>query len=337
MLRSRTAAMLAGVALAALAVLGGLAASSGKAGSNGSLTLYSAQHEGMTKNLVAAFEKQTGITVHVRFGEDEELANQIVAEGSSSPADLLLTENSPPLVLLEEKHMLAKVTPAAYAKVPARYSSPTRAWVGVAGRATALVYDPKLVPASMLPNSILDLAKPAWKGKLAIAPSEADFQPVVAAVIKLKGAARAEAWLQGFKANAKVYNDNEGIVAAVERGRVAAAIIDHYYWFRAHATKSKLHYIGHHDPGALIDVSGVAVLRSSKHATLAQRFVSFAVSRAGQRTLETGGDFEYPLATGVPAAAKLTPLARLAPPTIRVAQLGDGKSALQLLQEIGLL
>ncbi len=337
MLTRRTTAVLAGVAVAALAVLGGLAASSGKARSSGSLTLYSAQHEGMTKNLVAAFEKHTGITVHVRFGEDEELANQIVAEGSSSPADLLLTENSPPLVLLEEKHMLAKVTPAAYARVPARYSSPTRAWVGVAGRATALVYNPKLVPASMLPSSILDLAKPAWKGKLAIAPSEADFQPVVAAVIKLKGAARAEAWLQGFKSNAKVYNDNEGIVAAVERGRVAAAIIDHYYWFRAHATNSKLHYIGHHDPGALIDVSGVAVLKSSKHATLAQRFVSFAVSKAGQRTLENGGDFEYPLATGVPAAPKLTPLSRLAPPTIRVAQLGDGKSALQLLQEIGLL
>jgi iron(III) transport system substrate-binding protein len=291
----------------------------------------------MTKSLVAAFEKQTGITVRVRFGEDEELANQIVAEGSSSPADLHLTENSPPLVLLEEKHMLAKVTPSAYTKVPARYSSPTRAWVGVAGRATALVYNPKLVPASMLPSSILDLAKPAWKGKLAIAPSEADFQPVVAAVIKLKGAARAEAWLQGFKANAKVYNDNEGIVAAVERGRVPAAIIDHYYWFRAHATKSKLHYIGHHDPGALIDVSGVAVLKSSKHATLAQRFVSFAVSKAGQRTLETGGDFEYPLASGVPAAPRLIPLSRLAPPAIKVAQLGDGKSALKLLQEIGLL
>jgi iron(III) transport system substrate-binding protein len=291
----------------------------------------------MTKALVAAFEKKTGITVHVRFGEDEELANQIVAEGSSSPADLLLTENSPPLVLLEEKQMLAKIAPSTYAKVPARYSSPTRAWVGIAGRATALVYNPKLVPASMLPSSILDLAKPAWKGKLAIAPSEADFQPVVAAVIKLKGAARAESWLAGFKANAKVYNDNEGIVAAVERGRVPAAIIDHYYWFRARATKSKLHYIGHHDPGALIDVSGVAVLKSSKHAALAQRFVSFAVSKAGQRTLETGGDFEYPLASGVPAAPRLTPLARLAPPAINVAQLGDGTSALKLLQEIGLL
>jgi iron(III) transport system substrate-binding protein len=294
----------------------------------------------MTDALVAAFEKQTGITVHVRLGEDEELANQIVAEGSSSPADVILTENSPPLVLLQEKHLLAKVNASAYSRVPAKYSSPSRNWVGVAGRATALVYNPKQVPASMLPTSILDLAKPAWKGKLAIAPSEADFQPVVAAVIELKGEARAKAWLQGFKANAKVYNDNEGIVAAVERNQVAAAIIDHYYWFRAYtgrSMKSKLHYIGHRDPGALIDVSGAAVLASSKHAALAQRFVAFAVSRAGQRTLVTGGDFEYPLASGAPAAPRLTPLAKLDPPQVRVAQLGDGKAALALLQEVGLL
>ena len=81
----------------------------------------------------------------------------------------------------------------------------------------------------------------------------------------------------------------------------------------------------------------LCVLASSKHAALAQRFVTFAVSKAGQHTLETGGDFEYPLATGVPAAPKLTPLSRLAPPAIRVADLGGGKAALKLLQEVGLL
>jgi iron(III) transport system substrate-binding protein len=325
---------------AAAVASGALGASNRGTASAGSITLYSAQHDVMTKALVKAFEKQTGITVRVRFGEDAEIANQIIAEGSSSPADVVLTENSPPLVLLAEKNRLAKIAASTYMRVPARYSSPTRSWIGVAGRATALVYNPKLVPASMLPTSILDLAKPAWKGKLAIAPSEADFQPVVAAVIKLKGEARAKTWLRGFEANAKVYNDNEGIVAAVERGQVAAAIIDHYYWFRAYtgsSMKSKLHYIGHRDPGALIDISGAGVLSSSKHAALAQRFVAFAVSKAGQRTLVTSGDFEYPLAAGVAAAPQLTPLAKLSPPRIPVAQLGDGRTALTLLQEVGLL
>lgn len=343
---SASALAVAAVALGASAggFAGSAAAAQEQSASPGTITLYSAQHEGVTKALVAAFEKQTGITVRVRDGEDEGLANQIAAEGSASPADVFLTENSPPLMQLQEKGLLAKVDRATLAKVPARYSSPAGRWVGVAGRATALIYDPKLLPASRLPRSILDLAKPAWKGKLAIAPSEADFQPVVAAVLKLEGRSAAKRWLAGFAANAKVYNDNEGIVAAVERGRVAAAVIDHYYWYRAAdeaggiaKMRSRLYYFGHRDPGALIDVSGAAVLASSKHAALAQRFLAFLVGRQGQRTLVTSGDWEYPLGSGVAAAAQLKPLEELDPPRIGLAALGDGRAALELLQEVGLL
>lgn len=340
------------IATAALALtaaaLGAVATSSAGAdtqsASRGSITLYSAQHEAMTKPLVAAFEKQTGISVRVRFGEDEELANQLVAEGSASPADVFLTENSPPLMLLQQKGLLAKVNRATLAKVPARYSSPASRWVGVAGRATALIYNPKLVAVAQLPRSILDLADPAWKGKLAIAPSEADFQPVVAAVLKLKGRSAATRWLTGFARNAKVYNDNEGIVAAVERGRVPAAVIDHYYWYRAAdegggiaKMRSRLFYFGHRDPGALIDVSGAAVLASSKHAALAQRFLAFLVGRQGQRTLVASGDWEYPLGSSVQAAPQLKPLSQLDPPRISVAALGDGHAVLELLRDVGLL
>lgn len=107
-----------------------------------------------------------------------------------------------------------------------------------------MVYNPNLIAADELPASILDLAKPEWKGKLAIAPSEPDFVPIVSAIEKLDGEAAAKTWLEGFAENAKRYNDNEGI-------------INHYYWFEAvaeegkDAVPSKLHYFGNEDPGAL--------------------------------------------------------------------------------------
>ena len=79
------------------------------------------------------------------------------------------------------------------AQVPARYDSPSGHWVGVAARETVLIYNPKLISAGQLPPSILDLAKPEWKGKLAIAPSEPDFVPIVSAIDKLDGRAATEA------------------------------------------------------------------------------------------------------------------------------------------------
>ena len=259
--------------------LGALAGCGDSSSGDQTLVLYSAQHEPMTNGLVDAFEKETGATVDIRFGEDEGLANQIVEEGSASPADVFLAENAPPLILLSDKDLLAPVDPSTLDSVPKQYSSAKGDWVAVAARETALIYNPSLISASELPKSVLDLADPQWDGKLSIAPSEPDFVPLVGAIIALDGAPAAEEWLAGFGDNAKRYNDNEGIVAAVEDGQVAAGVINHYYWFSetaelgADKVNSKLYYFGHQDPGALVDVSGAGVLASSDNQDLAQQFL----------------------------------------------------------------
>jgi iron(III) transport system substrate-binding protein len=339
-------------ACAALVALALLVAGCGSSGSGaGTLTLYSAQHEQMTNALAKAFERKTGATVRVRFGEDEGLANQVVQEGSASPADVLLTENTPPLELLAEKGLLAPVDRPTLApvdrptlaQVPSRYDSPSGHWVGVAARETVLIYNPKLVSASELPASILDLAKPEWKGKLAIAPSEPDFVPIVSAIDKLDGRAATERWLKGFAANASRYDDNEGIVAAVEAGQVAAGIINHYYWYEQAAevgaanVHSKLYYFGHKDPGALVNISGAGALRSSKNPALAQKFLAFLVSKQGQNAMTHSGDWEYPLVAGVTPPPGLHPFAALQAPEVGPADLGDGSVPLRLMQQAGLL
>ena len=78
----------------------------------------------MTNALAKAFERKTGAPVRVRFGEDEGLANQIVQEGSASPADALLTENTPPLELLAEKGLLAPVNPRRSPRCPRAMTRP---------------------------------------------------------------------------------------------------------------------------------------------------------------------------------------------------------------------
>jgi iron(III) transport system substrate-binding protein len=312
-------------------------------GSSNSLTLYSAQHEEMTNALAKAFAQKTGATVNVRFGEDEGLASQIVQEGSASPADVILTENTPPLELLTEKGMLSKVAPATLAEVPTRYSSRSGHWVGVAARETVMIYNPKLIAADELPASILDLAKPEWQDKLAIAPSEPDFVPIVSAVEKLDGRPAAKSWLEGFGANAKHYNDNEGIVAAVDSGQVAAGIVNHYYWYEAVAEEgkanvpSRLHYFGHEDPGALVNISGAGALESSHNPELAQEFLAFLVSKEGQNAMTHSGDWEYPLNGAVAPPPGLVPFAKLEAPKVGPAALGDGSKPVELMQEVGLL
>jgi iron(III) transport system substrate-binding protein len=328
------------VSIAALLAAGCGGSSSDSAGS---LTLYSSQHEPMTEALAKGFEEESGAKVQIRFGEDEGLASQIEQEGDASPADVVLTENTPPLELLAGKELLAEVDSSTLEEVPSRYNSPTGHWVGVAARETVMVYNPDLISADELPASILDLAKPEWKGKLAIAPSEPDFVPIVSAIEKLDGEAAAKSWLEGFAANAKHYNDNEGIIAAVDSGQIAAGIINHYYWYEAVAEEgkdkvpSKLHYFGHEDPGALVNISGAGALESSGDPELAQEFLAYLVSEEGQTAITESGDWEYPLNSAVPPPPGLKPFDSLEPPKVGPADLGDGSGPVELMEQVGLL
>jgi iron(III) transport system substrate-binding protein len=332
-----------GLAVTASFFVAGCGDSSSSSGSGGSLTLYSSQHEPMTEALVAGFEAENGAEVQVRYGEDEGLASQIEQEGDASPADLFLAENSPPLELLAGKDLLAEVDSSTLAEVPSQYSSPTGHWVGVAARETVMAYNPDQLAADELPASILDLAKPEWKGKLGIAPSEPDFVPIVSAIEKLDGEAAAKEWLEGFAANAKRYNDNEGIIAAVNDGQIAAGIVNHYYWYEAAAEEGKdkiaseLHYFGNEDPGALVNVSGAGALESSGDPKLAQKFLAYVVSEEGQTAMTESGDWEYPLNDAVPPPPGLKPFDSLEPPKVGPADLGDGSAPVELMEQVGLL
>jgi iron(III) transport system substrate-binding protein len=66
-----------------------------------SILIYNAQHASLTQAWANAFTRETGIKVTMRNGGDSELGNQIVQEGSASPADVFLTENSPAMVLVD--------------------------------------------------------------------------------------------------------------------------------------------------------------------------------------------------------------------------------------------
>ncbi len=246
---TRRAAIVGGLAAVTLTI-GGLPTAPGvaRAADAVTLTLYSAQHHQMVDLLIQSFTQQTGIKVRVHSGEAPEIANQIAQEGAQSPADVYFTENSPELTLLDEKGLLARIAPTTLAQVPARYSAADGSWVGVLARENVLAFNPSMIKESQLPASLLDLAKPEWKGKIAIAPSDADFLPLVDAVVVLKSSAVALDWLKGLKQNAQVFDDDEGVVAAVDRGSVATGIINNYYWARLRTEQGadKMHSQIHH-------------------------------------------------------------------------------------------
>ncbi|WP_433500110.1 iron ABC transporter substrate-binding protein [Sphaerimonospora sp. CA-214678] len=308
----------------------------------GTLTLYNAQHDDLVEAMVAGFTKETGIQVDIRSGKDFELANQLVQEGDASPADVFLTENSPAMVLVDSKQGFAEVDAETLAQVPGQYVPSSRNWVGFAARSTVLVYNSTALTPDRLPESIMDLARPEWQGKIGIAAGGADFQAIVSAVVAVKGEEAAAEWLKGLKTNAKIYPRNGAVMKAVNDGEIEAGIIYHYYWYKdraesgANSANTELKFFGGKDPGAFVSVSGAGVLKSSKRPEQAQQLVKYLTSKNGQQILSDSTALEYSIASDVPANPALKPLDELDPPAIDVAAL-NGPKVVELMQQAGLL
>jgi iron(III) transport system substrate-binding protein len=261
---------------------------------------------------------------------------------------VIYTENSQVLEFLQGKGLLAPVDAATLSHTPGQYNSPQGDWAGVSARVSVLIYNPSLISASQLPASVLQMASPKYAGKLAIAPQESDFQPIVTAVARAYGQAAALRWLEGVKANAgaHVYPDNETIADKVNRGAVAFGFVNQYYWYRMRAeigasnVHSQIAYFAPRDPGYVVDVSGAAVLKSSRHQAAAQKFLAYLASAQAQQIIGNPADsisFEYPIASGVTTQGGETPLAQLQPYPISIAELGTGATAVDLMRQAGLL
>lgn len=310
---------------------------------SGTLTIYNGQHKDATLALIDAFEDETGIEVEERDGSSNELAHQITEEGDKSPADIIYTEESSPLIMLAEKGMLGEINDEALEPIPEEYRDDDDQWVGLLARSRVVVYNQDKIQEDDLPTSVKDLTEPEWDGKFAFVPTSGAFQAQLSAMIKLNGKDAAKEWLEGLMENGKTYKDNVAALEAVENGEIDFGLINNYYWDRKaeevgkENLDSRLYFFGNHDLGDMLTVAGAAILKSSSHKEEAQKFMEFATSEKGQQIL-TDESAQYPLNDEADTKG-LKPFSELTPPedTLDLGEYSNGDAAVELLQEVGLL
>jgi iron(III) transport system substrate-binding protein len=304
------------------------------------ILIYNAQHAGLTKEWAEGFTRETGIKVVIRQGSDTEIGNLIVQEGANSPADVFLTENSPAQVLVDNAGLFAALPADIVNQVPAEYRPASGKWIGIAARTTVFAYNKDMLKPEQLPKSMLDLARPEWKGRWAGSPSGADFQAIVGALLQLKGEEATAAWLKAMKENATLIRGNSTAMKAANAGEIPGALIYHYYYFGDQAktgeisNKIGMHYFRNQDPGAFVSISGGGVLASSKKQAQAQAFLKWVTGKGGQDILRNGDSFEYAVVGA--SNPKLEPLDKLQAPKVDASKL-DSKKVIELMTRANLL
>jgi iron(III) transport system substrate-binding protein len=307
------------------------------------LTVYSGRGETFVKPIIDQFQRDTGVKVNVRYGDTAQLAVLIQEEGERSPADLFWGQDAGAMGALADAGLLSPLPQAVYAGLPEIYTSTTGQWVATSGRARVVAYSKERVSPEQLPASVFDLTRPEYRGRLAIPPTNGSFQAFVTAMRVLHGNERTLEWLQGIKANEpKAFRNNTTSIAGIADGEADFALVNNYYLPRFKATDSEYPveqaFFADGDVGNLVNVAGIAVIKSSTQQDAALQLIRFLLSAAAQQYFTTVVN-EYAVIPNVISNPNLTDTSVVlqAAPTINLDQLADLEGTLDLLRQSGML
>lgn len=313
--------------------------------SGDSLVVYSGRAERLIKPVLDAFQAESGITVQMLTADSTALVNRLKLEGSRSPADIFITNDAGTLERARELHLLQPANvPGIESVIPQPFRASDNSWIGLSGRIWVVVYNTNMVKPEDI-SSILELAQPKWKGKIAIPSAGSVYlQTGVSVIREVKGDPATKKFLRGIKDNAgtSVYAKNRQIVAAVARGEVAAGLVNHYYINR-HLAKHPDAPIAQLLPdqndtgiGIVLNAAGAGITAHAKHLKQAKALVEFLISSKGQQMFSSINK-EYPLNTQVDAAPELYPLKSIqvaSVPLSRLAELRD--PTMTVIEHVGL-
>jgi iron(III) transport system substrate-binding protein len=306
------------------------------------INLYSARHYPTDEKLYSDFTQATGIKINRVDSDDAGIIARLKAEGSASPADLILLVDASRLWKGEVDGMFLPVkSKTLEAAIPAQLrSKPTddgTAWFGLSTRARVVVYDKLKIKRDDV-DSYEELGDPKNKGQLCIRSGSHPYNlSLFGAMTEHLGPAATEAWLRGMvdnMARTPKGGDTDQI-KAVASGECGIAVTNTYYLARLMrstnpADKAVIERVGVVFPnqqswGTHVNVAGGAVARYAKNKANAVKFLEYLVSPDAQNHFANGNN-EWPVVKGL----------KLDNPALQAMTGGSFKSELVPISAVGM-
>ena len=321
------------------------------------VNLYSARHYSTDEALYNNFTKATGIKINRVDGDDAGILARLKAEGTASPADVILLVDAARLYRGEvdglfqpvKSQVLNDAIPAHFRGTPAADGGIP--WFGFSTRARIIAYDKIKVKKEDV-DSYEKLADPRNKGKICIRSGSHPYNlSLFGAVTEHLGEAKAEEWLKGVVAN--LARDPKGgdtdQIKAVAAGECQIAVTNSYYYARmlrsnnpedrAVSERVAVVFPNQNSWGTHMNVAGGAMAKNAKNPANAVKFLEYLASPEAQNYFANGNN-EWPTAKGVqtnnPALKSMTYGGGFKSETIPVGTVGAHQGKVQqMLDRVG--
>ena len=264
------------------------------------LVIYSARADNLLKPIVAKYQQQTGVKIKLVNDKAGVLIEKIKAEGANTPADLLITVDGGNLWQAAQENILRPVNSKVLeTNIPPQFQDPQNRWFGMSVRARTIFYNPTKINPSQL-STYADLSTPKWKGKLCLRTSDNVYnQSLVATMIQHNGLPQTERILKGWVSNLATapFANDTALLEAIDAGRCDVGIANTYYYGRLLDTKPNIkvkpYFANQKWQGTHVNVSGIGIVKHSKNAAQAQKFMEW-LSGAEAQNLFADLNSEYP-------------------------------------------
>ena len=310
---------------------------------NNELIVYSSRTSSLVQPILEQYASDTGTDINVKYASTASIVATLLEEGDNVRPDVVYLADPAGWAVLSEGKILSELPDKLLNKVDDKFRSDQGEWVGISGRSKVVVYNTKTIdPNKDLPQSIMDFTDPKWKGRIGWAPTHGEWQITPMAIRIEKGEDAARSWLEGVKANQpRVYPNLISIVHAAGQGEIDVGFVNHYYVPRfiqeeGSGFGARNHYLGKGDPGAVIDVAAVGVMKSTENKDRAEGFVEYMLGTEAQ-TYFSEQTHEYPLIAGVKPSGDLPPLDSLDPPDINPGELSQLEATLRMLRDADII
>lgn len=299
------------------------------------LTVYSFRHYESDARLFERFTEETGITVKIVKSKADTLLERLKAEGSKTPADILITSDAGRLHKARSDGLLRPVeSDFLNSRIPSNLRDPEGHWFGFTLRARVLVYADDRVDTSEL-EGYACLAEDKWRGRILSRSSSNIYnQSLLASIIAAEGQPAALSWARSVRQNmarAPQGSDRDQM-RAVAAGLADLALVNTYYLGllqhsenakdREVAAQLKVFFPNQKDRGTHVNISGAGLVTHSDNAEAAVRFLEFLASDEAQSVF-SGATYEYPVVEGIQWSATQEAWGRFQADSTHLSTLGE--------------
>lgn len=303
------------------------------------LVVYSARQEHLVKPVFDLYTETTGVKINYITDGEAPLLARLRAEGSNTPADLLITVDAGNLWQAEEQGVLRAVkSDVIEANIPAQYRSSNGQWAGLSLRARTIVYSTERVdPASL--STYEALADEDWKGRLCLRTSKKVYnQSLTATMLETLGEEKTSEIIRGWVANlaTPVFANDTALIEAVDAGQCDVGIVNTYYFGRLQkdkpGIKAALFWPNQSDRGVHVNISGAGVTKHSKNPEEAIRFLEWLTTEPAQRIFADVNQ-EFPANTALPSSDEVAAWGPMKADTINVEVAGRRQAEAVMLMD----